>query len=160
MRKKSSEKITLLNGKMYLDFKYQNKNKGENDMKKLFVSCPMKGRTEENIKKSIEKMHKIAELIFDQELELINSYEPMEELPSSVTNTSVYYLGRSIQKMSKADYFIGIIDYSSYYSGCMIEKDVASEYGIPHTYISMRDMMPDAVEIERNKTHYECETEE
>lgn len=24
-------------------------------MKKLFISCPMKGRTEENIKKSMEK---------------------------------------------------------------------------------------------------------
>lgn len=31
-------------------------------MKKLFISVPMKGRTEENIRKSIEKMHKIAEI--------------------------------------------------------------------------------------------------
>lgn len=30
----------------------------EGRMKKLFVSVPMKGRTEENIKKSIEKMKK------------------------------------------------------------------------------------------------------
>lgn len=30
-------------------------------MKKLFISCPMTGREEENIEKSIEKMHKIAE---------------------------------------------------------------------------------------------------
>lgn len=27
-------------------------------MKKLFISCPMKGRTEENIRKSMEKMHR------------------------------------------------------------------------------------------------------
>lgn len=129
-------------------------------MKKLFISCPMKGRTEENIKKSMDKMHRIAEIVFDQELEVVDSYEPIEELPSSVTNTSVYYLGRSIQKMSKADYFIGIIDYSSYYTGCMIEKDVASHYDIPCTFISMREMMPDAVKIERNKTHYEIECAE
>ena len=43
-------------------------------MKKLFISCPMKGRTEENIRKSMEKMHKIAEIIFDQELEVIPTY--------------------------------------------------------------------------------------
>ena len=40
-------------------------------MKKLFISCPMKGRTEENIRKSMEKMHKIAEEIFEQELQEI-----------------------------------------------------------------------------------------
>lgn len=38
-------------------------------MKKLFVSCPMRDRTEENIRKSIEKMHRIAEAVFDEELE-------------------------------------------------------------------------------------------
>ena len=43
-------------------------------MKKIFISCPMKGRTEENIRKSMEKMHKIAEEIFEQELEVIPSY--------------------------------------------------------------------------------------
>ena len=37
-------------------------------MKKLFISCPMKGRTNENIEISIEKMHKMAEIIFDQPL--------------------------------------------------------------------------------------------
>lgn len=35
-------------------------------MKKLFISCPMKGRTEENIRKTMDKMHKIAEAMFEQ----------------------------------------------------------------------------------------------
>ena len=43
-------------------------------MKKLFISCPMKGRTEEDIRKSIHRMHKMAEAAFDQELEVIPSY--------------------------------------------------------------------------------------
>lgn len=47
---------------------------GGNGMKKLFISCPMKGRTEENISKSMDQMHKIAEIIFDQELEAIPTY--------------------------------------------------------------------------------------
>lgn len=45
-------------------------------MKKLFVSVPMRDRTEENIRKSIEKMHKIAEATVGEELELIDSYVP------------------------------------------------------------------------------------
>lgn len=42
-------------------------------MKKLFVSVPMKGRTEEEIKASIQKMKKIAEIYEGEELELIDS---------------------------------------------------------------------------------------
>ena len=40
-------------------------------MKKLFISVPMKGRTEENIRKSLEKMHKLAEIVFDEKLEVL-----------------------------------------------------------------------------------------
>lgn len=43
-------------------------------MEKLFISCPMRGRTEEQIRKSMERMHKIAEAIFDEELEVIPTY--------------------------------------------------------------------------------------
>ena len=43
-------------------------------MKKLFVSVPMKGRTEEEIKASIQKMKKIAEIYEGEELKLIDSY--------------------------------------------------------------------------------------
>ena len=43
-------------------------------MKKLFVSVPTKGRTEEEIKSSIQKMKKIAQICEGEELELIDSY--------------------------------------------------------------------------------------
>ena len=43
-------------------------------MKKLFVSVPMKGGTEKEIKASIQKMKKIAEAYEGEELELIDSY--------------------------------------------------------------------------------------
>ena len=32
----------------------------EENMKKVFISCPMKGRTTENIQKTMDKMHKCA----------------------------------------------------------------------------------------------------
>lgn len=45
-----------------------------NTKKKLFISCPMKGRTEEDIRHDMNRMHKMAEIVFDQELEVIPSY--------------------------------------------------------------------------------------
>lgn len=116
-------------------------------MKKLFISCPMKGRTEENIRKSMDRMHKLAEIIFDQELEVIPSYIP-DHAPDTA-NRSVWYLGESVKMMSEADYFVGI-GYTDYFKGCDIEARVARHYGIPAYYIDMHLMMPDAAEIERN----------
>lgn len=43
-------------------------------MEKLFISCPMRGRTEEQIRKSMEQMRKIAEAIFDEKFEVIDTW--------------------------------------------------------------------------------------
>lgn len=114
-------------------------------MKKLFVSCPMNGRTEENIKKSMEKMHKIAEIVFDQKLEVIDSY--VEENPPENVTQGIWYLGKSIQLLSKADYFIGI-DYNEFWKGCLTEARIAQMYGIPMTCVQLDELMPDAVEAQ------------
>ena len=115
-------------------------------MKKLFISCPMKGRTEENIKSSMARMHRIAELVFDQELEAIDTYIP-DEAPDGV-NRGVWYLGESIKRMAEADYFIGI-GWSEVFKGCEIERSVANAYGIRATTVLVEDVMPDAAEIEK-----------
>lgn len=119
--------------------------------KKLFISCPMTGRTEENIKKSMAKMHKIAEIIFDQELEIIDTYIP-NEAPEGV-NRGVWYLGRSIEMMAEADYFIGVHG-EWRWTGCNIELDVADAYKIPMHLIDVDHLMPDALEaLEKVKVH-------
>ena len=59
-------------------------------MKKLFVSVPMKGRTEEKIKASIQKMKKIAEIYEGEELELIDSY--IEDNPTKDNNHAIWFL--------------------------------------------------------------------
>lgn len=108
-------------------------------MKKLFISCPMKGRTEKNIRESMEKMHKLAEIMFGEELEVIPSY--IEDSPPQDTREAIWYLGRSIQFMSKADYFIGV-EYSDF-NGCSVERTVASRYGIKSYLIDSRLIAPD-----------------
>lgn len=116
-------------------------------MKKLFISVPMKGRTEENIRTSIEKMHKIAETIFNKELEVIPSY--IDDNPPKNPNAAIWCLGRSIQLMSEADYFIGTHICGRQYGGCRIEFVVADVYNIPMFVIGeeeARYIMPDLFE--------------
>lgn len=96
-------------------------------MKKLFVSVPMKGRTEEEIKASIQKMKKIAEIYEGEELELIDSY--IEDNPPKDNNEAVWYLGESLKKLAQADVFVGIDDVWNW-SGCYIESEVAARYEI------------------------------
>lgn len=122
-------------------------------MKKLFISCPMKGRTEENIRKSMKRMHKIAEIIFDQELEVIPTY--IEDNPPDNNNQAIWYLGESIKKLAEADFFIGI-EYTDMFRGCSVERDVARQYGIRSTFVNYREMMTDIVEIERKLWEAEC----
>lgn len=106
-------------------------------MKKLFVSVPMKGRTEEEIKASIQKMKKIAEIYEGEELELVDSY--IEDNPPKDNNEAVWYLGESLKKLAQADVFVGIDDVLNW-SGCYIESEVAvryeiKRYSIPGRYV-------------------------
>ena len=117
-----------------------------NTKKKLYISCPMKGRTEEAIRHDMDRMHKMAEIVFDQELEVIPTY--IEHDPPAIVNQAVYYLGESIKKMSEADYFIGV-QFLGNFRGCDIESRVARAYGIRSTYVDLEAMMPDVLELDR-----------
>lgn len=109
-------------------------------MKKLFVSVPMKDRTEEEIKSSIQKMKKIAEIYEGEELELIDSY--IEDNPPKDSKEAVWYLGESLKKLAQADVFIGINDAWDW-NGCYIENDVASRYGIKNYHIPAQYVIDD-----------------
>jgi hypothetical protein len=109
-------------------------------MKKLFVSVPMKGRTEEEIKESINKMHRIAEAYEGEELELMLTL--IAEAPPAGCNRSVWYLSKSIEKLAEADIFIGIRDTAGW-AGCRIEADVAKAYKIK-SYRVDNDIILDA----------------
>ena len=103
-------------------------------MKKLFISCPKRGLTRKTIKANVEKMHKIAEIVFDQELDVIQCYRPVEAAERD-NQTSIWCLGQSIQMMSEADYYIGVnAFYDCDYPGCVIENNVAHNYGL-RTYL-------------------------
>lgn len=96
-------------------------------MKKLFVSIPMKGRSEEDIRKSIAKMKNIVEAYEGEEVELIDSY--VKDNPPENNNQALWYLGESIKKLSEADIMVTIDDRYSW-NGCVVEYEAACRYGI------------------------------
>ena len=122
-------------------------------MKKLFVSVPMKGRTEEEIKASIQKMKKIAEIYEGEELELIDSY--IEDNPPKDSKEAVWYLGESLKKLAQADVFIGI--YESYdWNGCYIERETADKYGIKVYAIPVSYIIDDYNALVQKLNHVCC----
>ena len=122
-------------------------NRKEDIMKKLFVSVPMKGRTETEIKDSIQKMKKIAEVYEDEELELIDSY--VEDNAPKNANPPVWYLGKSLEKLSEADIFIGIDDDYNW-NGCYIEGIVAQRYGIKEYHVPVNCVINNYREVYKN----------
>ena len=97
-------------------------------MKKLFISQPMRGLTDEEILKAREEIKNRAEKTIGEPLELINSF--IEDYPGEINQSiPVWYLGKSIQFLSQADivYFAG--DWRNA-RGCRIEYEIANAYGI------------------------------
>ena len=122
-------------------------------MKKLFVSIPMKGRTEEEIKASIQKMKKIAEIYEGEELELIDSY--INEEPPEKCNSGAWYLAKSIEMLAGADVFIGIDDAYDW-RGCWIENNTAERYDIKRYSVPARNVIDDYASVYK-KAHPEYE---
>ena len=89
-------------------------------------------------------MHKIAEAIFGEELEVIPTY--FEGTPPENANDRLWYLGKSIEKMSEADCFVGIFDDQKDYDGCIIENHVAKLYGVPQYLVNIAYVAPDIME--------------
>ena len=95
-------------------------------MKKLFISQPMRGKTDEEILKTREEIRIKAEKIIGEPVEVIQSFF---ENFKPIGNIPVAYLGKSISLLATADvaYFGG--DWRNA-RGCKIEHEVAVQYGI------------------------------
>lgn len=98
-------------------------------MKKLFISQPMRGKTDEEI---LAARHKAIESAADrigEEVEAIDSFfqnAPVEARP-------LWFLGKSLELLSTADVAFFANGWEEA-RGCRIEHDCAEEYGIPHIH--------------------------
>lgn len=95
-------------------------------MTKLFISQPMRGKTNEEILAVREKAIESVKANFGEEVEVIDSFfqnAPAEAKP-------LWFLGKSLELLSTADvaYFAKGWEEAR---GCRIENTCAIEYGIP-----------------------------
>lgn len=95
---------------------------------KVMISQPMKNRTEEDIR---EERKYIIEKFNNMHIEVIDTIFT-EEAPED-NNAGIYYLGKSIQEISKVDALF-MCDGWKEARGCRIEYLVAREYGVKILY--------------------------
>ena len=94
-------------------------------MKKLFISQPMKGKTDETIKEERQQAIREAEQLVGEPVEVIDSF--FEGAPADAK--PLWFLGKSMELLAQADiaYFAeGWQDAR----GCRIEHTYAQEYDI------------------------------
>ena len=133
---------TITEDEINSDPEYQVRLKPVIPEHKLFVSCPMKGRTEENIKKSFEVLKRTAEAYTGETLEVVNPYEP-KTFESDADR--IRGLGDSIRLMAEADYFITFENYFDY-RGCSVENQVAALYGLKRVLAMTKLAAPDVLD--------------
>lgn len=95
-------------------------------MKKLFISQPMRGLTDEEILKAREDIRLKAEKIIGEPVQLLESFF---EGFKPIGNIPVSYLGKSISLLAEAD----VVYFGEGWQdarGCKIEHEVAVQYGI------------------------------
>ena len=95
-------------------------------MTKVFISQPMKGKTEQEILEARANMFQIAKESFP-DAELIDSY--FDDYEPSTGNVGLKYLAKSLELLADADvaYFAPGWDEAR---GCRIENECAIKYGI------------------------------
>lgn len=94
-------------------------------MKKLFISQPMRGKTDDEILAVREKAIESAERNLGEKVEVIDSF--FRNAP--VGSDPLWYLGQSILRLATADVAYFAKDWEKF-RGCRIEHECAVEYGI------------------------------
>ena len=94
-------------------------------MKKLFISQPMRDKTNAEIKSEREKAIRAAEIALGESIETIDSF--FENAPHEAK--PLWFLGKSIELLSTADVAYFVKGWNEY-RGCRIEHLAAAEYGI------------------------------
>lgn len=104
---------------------------------KVFISVPMRGRTDEEINNDIEiAKSKLSEMAQENQGYIIyvdNFVEVSSDMDIKNPSTSMWCLGGAIQKMSECDAIYFCPGWQEA-RGCVIERHVAVLYGLSRLY--------------------------
>ena len=97
-------------------------------MIKVFISCTMNGRSDEEILKTRKDINEKLKNVLKQDFEVIDSF--FTDFNPNVTqiDPAMYYLGLSISKMAAADIVVFAEGWDKA-RGCKLEYNVARAYG-------------------------------
>lgn len=107
---------------------------------KIFISLPMRGRSDEEIGKDISRVEKFLIKKLKEVLPSANTtcdlvfVDNLGCVKPEVKNEPVGYLANAIHKLADCDALVRLFpatNYRRYYAGCDIEQRIADEYGIP-----------------------------
>lgn len=95
---------------------------------KVMISQPMKDKTEKQI---IDERKKVIDKLESLGWEVVDTL--FKEIPEKKCNVPLYYLGKSIDAVSKVDAVLFMNDWEKA-RGCRIEHAVCVQYNIPLMY--------------------------
>ena len=99
---------------------------------RLFISQPMRGKSDEEIEREREKLVEIAEAVYfgRGEVEVIDSFfKGGLDVPAGA-KAPLYYLSKSLELLATADVAIFAEDWQGA-RGCRIEHECAKQYRVP-----------------------------
>lgn len=100
-------------------------------MQKLFISQPMKGKTDEEIKLERKRVIELAKRHFGDDLEVIDSFfEGQNDNP-------LVCLGESLKRMAEADIVWFAFGWEKT-RGCMMEREAVEKYLTKTTIVEER----------------------
>lgn len=108
-------------------------------MPKLFVSLPMRERTEEEVREEMAELNDICNNEYQTEFEMIETFD-YGNPPSDISNESIWYLGKSIVGLSEAD----LVIFSSNWRnarGCIVEHMICALYNIPYVELQPGELV-------------------
>ena len=97
-------------------------------MIKVFISCTMNGRSDEEILKTRKDINEKLKNVLKQDFEVIDSFFTGFNPNVTQIDPAMYYLGLSISKMAAADIVVFAEGWDKA-RGCKLEYNVARAYG-------------------------------
>lgn len=104
-------------------------------MKKIFISQPMRGRKDDEIREERrEIMAQVAMRFPGEDVQEIKSFIPDEFHKTDFKNVGLAYLGKSLTMLAEADLAVFVQGYADA-RGCKIEHEAAVAYSVDRMYM-------------------------
>ena len=105
-------------------------------MKKIFISQPMRDKTDEQIKSIRETVVKYVSNKYADDVTIIDSF--FENAPHDAR--PLWFLGKSFELLSTADLAV-FVDNWNEYRGCVMENEACKRYGIDFITVDSKSLL-------------------